>query len=456
MNTKHALRVRSASAASGRHQMPRRRSGLRAPPRRRGPAGAARRGGGERAADRDAAGERAIHSQGLRPRTRRTPTTRESARPRASAPRARAPRRSARCTRRRPSAITATTSAVRRRAGVLDEVRVLGREARAADRQAVAAGLGEQQPAVRPSRRGSSGFLKVEPNVLIPCGWASWRRARISASVAFTACWVGGLQQQARRARRPPRRPGSSCGSRSPAPPAQRRSDPCGRRDLDPLEHPLQLAAVGVRVHPHRAADGAGDVHAELDPRQAPPAPRARRPRAGARRRRRRSVAPRRRSPPARGRASRTRPPTPSSAISRFEPDPTTLTGAAGAVAQASSSSSSASLPARAKNSAAPPVRTVVSRASGKSRCTAAGGAAHAHGAPTHGCAPHERPSSDVAGAHHQAHIARRRAALRSTGSASANVGSQYTGLPAAASAAASAISSPLTPGRSSARSRAG
>ena len=40
-------------------------------------------------------------------------------------------------------------------------------------RQAGAAGLFEQQPAVRPPARGSSGFLKVEPNVLIPCGWAS-------------------------------------------------------------------------------------------------------------------------------------------------------------------------------------------------------------------------------------------------------------------------------------------
>ena len=38
-----------------------------------------------------------------------------------------------------------------------------------------------------PSARGSSGFLNVEPKVLMPEGWAARRWARISASVAFTA-----------------------------------------------------------------------------------------------------------------------------------------------------------------------------------------------------------------------------------------------------------------------------
>ena len=42
-------------------------------------------------------------------------------------------------------------------------------------------------PAVRPSAPGSSGFLKVDPKVLIPDGWASRRLARISASVALIA-----------------------------------------------------------------------------------------------------------------------------------------------------------------------------------------------------------------------------------------------------------------------------
>ena len=43
---------------------------------------------------------------------------------------------------------------------------------------------------------------------------------------------------------------------------------PLGGNDLDPLERFCKLAAVGVCVHPHRAADGAGDIHPELDPRQ--------------------------------------------------------------------------------------------------------------------------------------------------------------------------------------------
>ena len=41
-------------------------------------------------------------------------------------------------------------------------------------------------PALRPPARGSSGFLKVEPKVLIPEGWASRRAARMSARVALT------------------------------------------------------------------------------------------------------------------------------------------------------------------------------------------------------------------------------------------------------------------------------
>ncbi len=47
-------------------------------------------------------------------------------------------------------------------------------------------------PAVRPSARGSSGFLNVDPNVLMPDGCAALRRARMSASVAFTASGTAG------------------------------------------------------------------------------------------------------------------------------------------------------------------------------------------------------------------------------------------------------------------------
>ena len=102
-------------------------------------------------------------------------------------------------TRRRPSAITATTSAVRRLAVVLDEVRVLLGEARAADAQPRQPAASSSWPALRPSARGSLGFLKVEPNVLIPDGWASVRRRRMSASVSLTSS--GGAGSSANEAR---------------------------------------------------------------------------------------------------------------------------------------------------------------------------------------------------------------------------------------------------------------
>src|SRR5579875_1393275 len=54
-------------------------------------------------------------------------------------------------------------------------------------------------PALRPSARGSRGFLNVEPNVLIPEGCAARRRSRISASVALTAS--GSVGVSANRAR---------------------------------------------------------------------------------------------------------------------------------------------------------------------------------------------------------------------------------------------------------------
>ena len=60
-----------------------------------------------------------------------------------------------------------------------------------------------------------------------------------------------------------------------------------------------------------------------------------------------------------------TSPRTPASATSRFDPEPTTCTSSRRRRAQSSSSTSSRREPARAKRSAAPPVRTVVSRASG-------------------------------------------------------------------------------------------
>ena len=126
----------------------------------------------------------------------------------------------------------------------------------------------------------------VEPNVLIPCGWASWRRRRISWRVPLTPRPrpPGAAAALRRRRSRPPRAP--SCGRRSRAP-AGGGAVAAGAGDLDPLEDRRQLAAVGVGVHPHRAADRAGDVDAELDPGQALRARRGPRPPAAARRRRR-------------------------------------------------------------------------------------------------------------------------------------------------------------------------
>jgi hypothetical protein len=49
-------------------------------------------------------------------------------------------------------------------------------------------------PALRPSAPGSSGFLKVEPKVLMPEGCAARREARMSASVAFTDSGSAGLR----------------------------------------------------------------------------------------------------------------------------------------------------------------------------------------------------------------------------------------------------------------------
>jgi hypothetical protein len=55
-------------------------------------------------------------------------------------------------------------------------------------------------PALRPSARGSSGFLKVDPKVLMPDGCAALRAVRMSASVAFTESGSAGLSANDARA----------------------------------------------------------------------------------------------------------------------------------------------------------------------------------------------------------------------------------------------------------------
>ena len=84
-------------------------------------------------------------------------------------------------------------------AGVLHEVGVLLEKR--APRPRGPGTHGVEELARRPSPApGSSGFLKVEPKVLIPDGWASRRRARIAARVAFTAWGGAGLSANEARA----------------------------------------------------------------------------------------------------------------------------------------------------------------------------------------------------------------------------------------------------------------
>ena len=141
------------------------------------------------------------------------------------------------------------------------------REAGAADGQAAAAGGLQQLPGAATLGALVLGFLKVEPNVLIPFGCASRRRPRISASVARTAAGSPGSAGTRRATTSPGRR--LERGRRSRAAPG-RGARPRARWRPRPIRAPAQLAAVGVGVHPHRPAGGAGDVDAELDPGEPP------------------------------------------------------------------------------------------------------------------------------------------------------------------------------------------
>ena len=115
----------------------------------------------------------------------------------------------------------------------------------------------EQLPLMLSFARPSSGFLKVEPNVLIDKGCASLRLVRISARVAHTSS--GSALASA------------SCAAYLPRPQVRA---PVGEAELvgraldrpgrgahgDLLEHARELPSVGVRVHPHRAAHRARDL----------------------------------------------------------------------------------------------------------------------------------------------------------------------------------------------------
>ena len=102
------------------------------------------------------------------------------------------------------------------------------RSSRASPRSAPRRPRGRGSPAssssgrrVRPSARGSSGFLKVEPKVLMPDGWAAWRsRAHLGERRLHVARWRRARARR-RRARRSRRAAGSSGGRRSRARPAR-------------------------------------------------------------------------------------------------------------------------------------------------------------------------------------------------------------------------------------------
>ena len=270
-------------------------------------------------------------------------------------------------TRRRPSAIRASTSAVVAAPRVLDEVRVLrARSARRRTASPLQPASSSSCPAVRPSARASSGFLKVEPNVLMPGGLClaaagaqvgerGLDRSRVAA--ASSANEARATTSRGPRFERRYAKPSSS---------GRAAVDPCGGADVDPLQHAAELPAVGVRVHPHGAADGAGDADAELDARRGRAPPRGRRPAAGGRPRR---IC--RRSPSCSIRGKVVRPAsrrvlrTPASATSRFDPEPTTPTSSPSSSAQRSSASSSSRRARANEPGRAPPVRIVVRRASG-------------------------------------------------------------------------------------------
>ena len=256
------------------------------------------------------------------------------------------PKRSS--TRRRPSAISASDRRCVASAGVLDEVRVLGGEAGAPHGQPLQPASASRSPRCGQPRGDRSGFLKVEPKVLMPCGWASWRRARISARRRLDASGSARLERQDRRARRSRRREVRAPVGEPELVGLASLGAGGGRRSR-PIEHPSELAPVGVRVHPHGSADAAGDVHPELDPRQA-----GTRGEGGDRGQPRATAADdplarRARSARARGRASATSPGTPSSATSRFDPEPTTATGSARVVRPSAAAPTSCRLIARAR-----------------------------------------------------------------------------------------------------------
>src|SRR5881394_521045 len=90
-------------------------------------------------------------------------------------------------TRRRPAAISSKTSAVVASPAFSTKLACFAEKRAPPTLRPRQPAASSSCPAVRPAARSSSGFLKVEPKVLIPEGCASWRRSRIAAIVALIA-----------------------------------------------------------------------------------------------------------------------------------------------------------------------------------------------------------------------------------------------------------------------------
>src|SRR5581483_5033171 len=109
-------------------------------------------------------------------------------------------------TRRRPSAMTAITSAVLASPWFSTKFACLAENPAPPIRSPRQPAASSSWPALRPSARGSDGFLKVDPNVLMPEGWAALRRARMSASVALTSWLLASCRAKDARATTSPGR----------------------------------------------------------------------------------------------------------------------------------------------------------------------------------------------------------------------------------------------------------
>ena len=184
---------------------------------------------------------------------------------RAVGPRSRARCRNARARGGRPCSISSSTSLVVARPSMFSmKLACLGAKRASPTCRPLQPAASSNWPAVRPSARGSSGFLKVEPKVLMPDGCAAWRCCAHPGERLLHRL-AGRALERERSPRHDLARPDVRAAVGEAELVGRAALAAGGGADVDPVEHRRQLAAVGVGVHAHGAADGAGDVDAELD-----------------------------------------------------------------------------------------------------------------------------------------------------------------------------------------------